>query len=335
MFSRLYNILTEIMGESKQGYYSSDCFQYQFNCPCCTEENDGLPDDKYNLEVSFQVFKFKCWKCADTHETHGNIVRLVKKYGTVDQYKRFKEEIASIKNSSMYDIDLYSGVTFSNIVEENTIKLPSSFKKIDLEKCPIKEVIDYCKKRCLTQKIINKFYIGYTSNFDKDYTMRNRIIIPSYDKYGDLNYFVGRDYTENQKVIKYKNCDADKKTILFQENHINFDADIYLVEGAIDTLYLPNTISLLGKTLSRDSYLFKTLSEKSNAKIIIVLDNDTTINEVKKIYRLLNDTRKENSIYYIRMEKYKDFGELFENNNKKCIFDILKNVQQFSEIELL
>ena len=54
MFDRIYMILVDILGESKQGGYDKDKFQYQFNCPQCKEENYGIPDGKYNLEVNLQ-----------------------------------------------------------------------------------------------------------------------------------------------------------------------------------------------------------------------------------------------------------------------------------------
>ena len=88
--------------------------------------------------------------------------------------------------------------------------------------------------------------------------------------------------------MKYKNCDADKKEIVFQESKIDTDADIILVEGAIDCIYGPNTISMLGKTLTKDSELYRFLYQKANGRIIICLDNDTQIEETKKIYNLLN-----------------------------------------------
>ena len=164
--------------------------------------------------------------------------------------------------------------------------------------------------------------------------MRNRIIIPSYDEYGDLNYWVGRDFTGTQK-IKYKNCNSDKKKIIFQESHINWDFDIILCEGAIDCLYPVNAISMLGKKLTKDTALFGNLTKRANGNIIIVLDSDTDITETKRIYGLLNFGRLKNKIWYVRMEKYKDIGEVYENEGKKGVINTIKNKLQFKEYELV
>jgi hypothetical protein len=73
------------------------------------------------------------------------------------------------------------------------------------------------------------------------------------------------------------------------------------VEGAIDCIYYPNSISLMGKTITRDTELYNKLKEKANAHIIICLDGDTTMGEVKRIYRTLDRGRLHNKIKYIRL----------------------------------
>ena len=331
MFEKIYRILEEILGASRQGDYNKDTDQYQFNCPCCAEENGGKPDNKYNLEVNLKLGKYNCWKCGDTDGTKGNIRYLVKKYGTPLLYKRYKDEITFLIKSKMYDINLFSAKKEEE--DENFVSLPRTFSKIDLSNCP-DTLREYLEKRKIDQSIIDKFNIGYTSWNEYERMMRNRIIIPSYDEYGDLNYWVGRDFTGTQK-IKYKNCNSDKKKIIFQESHINWDFDIILCEGAIDCLYPVNAISMLGKKLTKDTALFGNLTKRANGNIIIVLDSDTDITETKRIYSLLNFGRLKNKIWYVRMEKYKDIGEVYENEGKKGVINTIKNKLQFKEYELV
>lgn len=355
MFQKVYNILKEFLGESKQGGYIRDTYQYQFNCPCCREENGGVPDNKYNLEVNFAIGKFQCWRCGETDGTRGNISYLIKRYGSPSLFRAYKDEIAELNRIRMYDINAFSGMTF-NTADIPQLTLPESYHKIDINICNDKILLAYLAKRKIDQGIIDKFNIGYTTRYDKDWTVKNRIIIPSYNRYGELNFWVGRDFmpprvgtykakvivdgkeTEIEKKIpqppKYKNCNADKKNIIFQDELIDYDADICLVEGAIDCIYGPNTISMLGKVLTKDTALFKSLYQKSNGKIIICLDSDTDINETKKIYKLLNYGRLKDKIWYIRMDKYKDFGEVYEAEGKKGIINTLKSAKQFSEFEL-
>lgn len=333
MFDKIYNILVEFLGESKQGGYDSQITQFQFNCPLCAERNGGIPDGKYNLEINMERQKFLCWKDMDTDDMKGNISSLIKKFGTPSLYNKYKEEIFNLKRLKLYDINLYSGITFES--QESFIMLPNTFTKLNLSTCNDKRLIEYCNKRKIDQNIINKFNIGYTTWDEKDKSWANRLIIPSYDSFGDLNYFVGRDFTDNPKKTKYKNCSNDKKQIVFQESLIDTDSDVILVEGAIDCIYFPNTISLLGKTLTKDCELYNLLYNKCNGKIIIAIDADTDINETKRIYNILNIGHLKNKIYYIRLNKFKDFGELYEKFEKKGIIKAVHSAKHFNEIDLL
>ena len=165
MFTKIYEILTEFLGESKQGSYSNDVFQYQFNCPQCREENDGVPDGKFNLEVNLQIQRFHCWKCGDTDNMKGKVSYLIKRYGNSSLYKSYKDEIESIRKTRMYDFNLYSGLTL-DIDTDFYLKLPKTYKKLNLSNAP-KAVYEYCLKRkrfCLINRNIRiRFKMNYSA----------------------------------------------------------------------------------------------------------------------------------------------------------------------------
>ena len=331
LFERIENILIEILGETRRGF--SDDLQAQFNCPCCADENGGTPDNKYNLEVNLIKQVYLCWKCSQTHGTSGSLLKLVRQYGTPEQYKEYKEELYAIQQTKMYDINYFSGGTINH--EEKSVIYPKTYRKIDLAKLKNKRLLDFLKKRRIDQSTIDRFSIGYTTWDEEEYIMRNRLIIPSYDAYGSLNYWVGRDFTGFQK-IKYRNCTADKKAIIYQENLINFDNDIYLVEGVLDGLRLPNTIAMLGKVLTKDTKLFQTLYQRAKSNIFIILDEDTKEMETKRIYTLLNTGRVQGKIYYCDMKEssYKDFSEAYEKGGKRALISIVRSGKQFNDIDL-
>ena len=54
---------------------------------------------------------------------------------------------------------------------------------------------------------------------------RNRIVVPSFDDDGDVNYFVGRSFTGDS--YKYKNPRASKN-IVFNELFVDWDSDLIL-----------------------------------------------------------------------------------------------------------
>lgn len=331
MLHRIYDILVSLLGESKQGYFDPTVFQYQFNCCYCADEKGGV-DGKYNLEVNLAMGKFHCWSCGSA----GNLSRLIKDRGgkvLLDEYYRLVKEL---KESKFFDINMFKD-NGPNGYAADYVRLPETFTKIDLSTCRKKKLVNYLNSRHIDQNIIDFYNIGYTTWDEKKPQMRDRIIIPSYDSAGDLNYWVGRDFSGYKWKMKYWNSNTDKKAIVLHEDKIRWDADIVLVEGAIDCIYYPNSIGMMGKTLDNSCELFYELYEKSNARIIICLDSDTKIEETKRIYRTLNVGRMKGRVWYIDLDEDngKDFGEIYEKQGREGIINTLKTAKQFSEIELL
>lgn len=343
MFEQIYNILVQFLGESKQGAYSKDIAQYQFNCPSCKEENGGVPDNKYNLEVLLSDafgLKFNCWKCGEANKMKGPLWALIKRYGGPELYSQYKEKIQDIVNSKLYQLNEDDSGFTETIKIESGLTLPQTFKNIDLKECKNEILLKYLSKRRIDQKTIDKYNIGYTNNSSNEkYQLRNRLIIPSYDCFGELNYFIGRDYLGRDSKYKYMNANVDKKEIVFQESLIDYDSPIYLCEGVFDAIRFPmNGISMLGKVLTRDCALYQTLFNRANSTVTIVLDGDTNIIETKKIYMLLNFGRLYNKVRYIDMAndcKYKDMSELYENEGKKGVTQLLAKQKKFEEIDLI
>ena len=337
MFEGIYSILEDFLGSSKQGSYNPSMIQYQFNCPRCAEENGGVPDNKYNLEVvlSKEKVAFHCWRCGETDGMQGSLSKLIKRYGGYKLYQRYKDLVKEIIDSSLFTINAFKKHDNSDATELDYVSLPRMYRKIDFSTLTDMRLIQYLQKRRIDQSLIDKFNIGYTEWDSEDVSLGNRLIIPSYDSFDDLNYWTGRDFTGRRLKTKYKNCNADRNRIIFQESHLDFDADITLVEGAIDCIYGWNSTALLSKTLQTDSALYDRLMTRENGKVYICLDADTDISETKRIYKLLNMGKLRGKIWYIRLTNYKDYGELYEKYGKGGIIWATRTARQFKEYELL
>lgn len=228
-------------------------------------------DGKGNLEINYYKDAFKCWACKDTNDMHGSITRLIKRYGTpkiLKDYNRFKpEKPEDYGHKKAVEVTLPEGF---KLLKDSS---PKDFK--------YGLAMHYLKQRGITKDIIEDFNIGYTTKGK----FFNRIIIPSYDEYGELNYFIARWFDKLKTKLKYLNPDVEKQSIIFNENRINWDATIYLVEGATDHIVVPNSIPLLGKYIP--DILLTKLYEKSRANIVILLDNDA-LNDALILYDKLN-----------------------------------------------
>jgi DNA primase len=234
----IYGILLDVLGKPKRRTESKQ--QYAFDCPVCSaEKGEDEGDGKGNLEVNLAEGVYHCWSCGETHGTKGGLKKLFKTFATKDQVKKLK--------MIGYDLsDFKAKVKDTNIIEDLT--LPKGFILFD-EGNPksllYKQAWNYLtKERKISSDIIKKFKIGYVSGGKYD----SRVVIPSYDINGELNYWVTRTYV-NAKP-KYLNPDSDKEQIIFNECCLNWDSDIYLVEGPFDHIVVHNSIPILGKKIS-------------------------------------------------------------------------------------
>jgi len=294
-YSPVIEILEDILGDCNM--HNDYKGQMSFDCPVCSYDLKGLDhgDGKGNLEVNYKYNVFKCWVCAESHETHGSIYKLVKKFGNPKQ----------LKNYLLLKPD--EGEDFSKRVYK-TVKLPQDFipfkeASAGLKMTPYyKQAYNYIKSRNITDLMVQMYNIGFCYRG----IYENRIIIPSYDCERRINYFIARSYL-NRTKMKYKNPEAQKELIIFNEYLVNWDETIYIVEGAFDSIFIPNAIPLLGKFMSE--HLFNTLYERAKGKIVIVLDPDAW-NDAERLYHKLNCGKLMGRVFAIKLEGDKDIADL-------------------------
>jgi DNA primase len=312
----IINVLEEFLGEHRK--HNEDTGQCSFDCPACSYEKD-MPngDGKGNLEINYNRGVFKCWSCQDTNNMSGPIKKLLNLYGT----PRITRDYLLLKP------DTYN---YDNIKVKKVVSLPDGYKK--LSDCTEKDykssqAIRYLNKRGITKEIIKDFEIGYTIKGD----YFNRIIIPSFDIDGDLNYFVARWFDKNYTKIKYLNPEAEKQEIIFNEFKINVFSTIYIVEGVTDHIVTPNSIPLLGKVVS--PILLDFLHENSMAYVVVFLDGDAW-EDAKRIYSELNFGNLTGRVKIIKTPEDYDPSKINENFGSRGIIQTLKTARFLSDKEL-
>ena len=284
----LVDLLRDVLGHEKQHYDSKK--QISFDCPVCAAEKGVEGDGKGNLEINYFRGVYKCWACAETHGTQGVLGKLFDKFGTKKQkqiWDLLKPEEEGEKEKPKIYLRLPQGYT--------------KFKDSNIRFIPHREAINYLYSRGITDEMIEKYDIGYTVSGDYAY----RIIVPSYNEDGYLNYFVSRAWVP--KKMKYKNPSVPKEEIIFNESRVDWTKDIYLCEGVFDAFFLPNPIPMLGKFLS--SNLFQKLYDNAEGNLHICLDGDAWTDALK-LYHNLNGGKLYNRIKIIKLPKDKDVCDL-------------------------
>ena len=314
-WSELTSIFERAFGEVQ----NEGSEQIQVNCPKC-QEREGLdePDGKFNLEINLRRKKFRCWKCDDpffSGSKFNDFAYLLRTSpnGTPDdiqEYKEYLEANFELDDEEISVVDIVElpqeFIPFSKM-DSNNPRHVDAFKFVTIE-------------RKIDQSVIDKFNLG----FCLDGRFKDRIIIPSYDARGKLNYFVGRTFANAKPP--YDNPQASKDAIIFNEGHIDWDATVNLVEGPFDFLSYPvNTIPMLGKVIGKK--LFFALNEKK-PNIIIILDPDAWKNAIK-LYDQIQ------SLYYDCLHKVKivELNVVGKNNKGKEVKYDLDEIKRYKGVE--
>lgn len=301
----------------------------EFNCPYCADVENVKSDGKYNCCINYHDGYFHCWKCGAA----GKISRILRDYGGVSVVNEYYKEINEIRNSQQFRLSHNNSIIKKELDEiENPIHLPEKCSPITDSDRNSVPAHDYLTWRGLDDRIIKDFKIGYVPWSD-DYKMRCRIVVPSYDQYNNLNYYVTRDYTGKQR-LKYINANVDKKSIVFNENRINWCEDITLCEGVFDSFVIPNSIPLLGKVINEDFAVYDALLNRARANVNILLDDDA-IRDAKKMYFFLNGGKLNGNIRLIECPSGYDASSFYQNFGRKGMLQLMRSARKLEDFELL
>lgn len=277
-------ILKKVLGSH---YHSGD--EILFYCPKCKHH-------KKKLSVNLDKNKFKCWVC----DYRGNSVRrLVKRHGSFLDQQEWAKYDATVEIASFEDI--FS--TEQEIEEqfEQVINLPDEYKTLCSSRLSLasKPILKFLYDRGLTKQDILKWKIGYCPSGE----YKERVVVPSFNEDGDVNYFIARTY--GRDWMKYKNPPASRD-IIFNELYVDFDDDLVIVEGVFDAIVAGNAVPILGSSLKEDSKLLKKVVEH-DTPVYIALDPDVETKAMRLIKKMLT---LDIEVYKIDIKPYADVGEM-------------------------
>lgn len=266
-------LLESVLGKGKKDRHTLD---YAFSCPFCNHK-------KPKLIINTKTGKYNCWTCFP--KTKGKTpVSLFKKLGV--DIERLKEMKSYFKN----DTTLIDEVT-----RDKNIFLPNEFQSITNNDGSLeyRRAVSYLKLRGIESKDVLKYNLGYC----KTGRYRNKIIVPSYDKSGKLNYFIARSY-EKDPFLKYDAPSVNKTELIGLEYFINWNVPIILCEGVFDAIAIKrNAIPLFGKSIPKA--LMLKLVESQVKTIYLALDKDA-LREALEYSQTLLDHGKE--VYLIELD---------------------------------
>jgi len=252
-------------------------------CPICKSFKSET-FSKQKLVIRTDNFMLHCWSCGYKARNLVFLLRKYKPFYLQEYIEGFLGDAQLLKLSIEEKVEL--GLEDAN---EAPPRLPEGFQM--LATCQssskyVKSHLEYLHNRgiALNNDDSELWYwkIGIVPWDDKD--LKYRIIIPSFDADGYLNYWTAR--TINPKsFLRYKNPENKREPIIFNELNIDWSKELLIVEGPMDLIKTKdaneNATCLMGSELSSDYRLFEKIVV-NKTPVVICLDPDAS----KKQYRI-------------------------------------------------
>lgn len=296
--SKKLDILKDILGS-----FENSGKEKLFICPFCPSSDQ---DGKKKFSINIEKNACKCWRCS---VSYNRLSRLIKRLGTYEQYKEFCAIDGQVVLTENLDL---SHIFDEQVIAEEKIdiNIPKEFISLSDSSKYDYEPRKYLQERGLSERDILTYRIGYCLSGEFDH----RILFPSFDQDGRLNYLLGRDYTDSGRK-KYWNASLSASRIVFNELDVDWDEPIVLVEGVFDAIKAGfNAIPLLGSTLDKKSKLFYEII-KNDSIVYLALDPDARVKQLKICKNLL---RYGVEVYIIDVNRYKDVGEMDRDEFNEC-----------------
>ena len=255
---------------------------YNFRCPICGDSQTKKSKARGYIFRKNNDYFFMCHNCGASHTFYNFLSltdpSLVKEYAL----ERFKNGETGNHNYKKPTFDEFK----TKPVFKDSIKLPS------VEDLPDSH---FCKDYVTNRKIPKEFYsqLYYADDFKSFVeSIQNeetnliegdkRLVIPFYDKDKSLIAIQGRALGESK--MRYVTITLQKDvTKFFGLDRVDPNKKVYVVEGPIDSMFIPNAIATADSNLTR-------VNELGFNDVTLVFDNEPRNKEiVKTIEKAIKD----------------------------------------------
>ena len=253
-------------------------YSYNFRCPVCGDsQKSKIKARGYIFPKKGGLF-YKCHNCQVSISL-GNLIKYIDK-NLYDQYclERYKSGETGRKAHKDNGF-VFKQVKFDTEDKNLIKKYLTPLKKLDEKNA----AIEYVKSRKIPEKRWKDLYyvdsVQILKNFsdeyeEKIYTEEDRLVLPFIDEEGGLLGLTARAlHGESLRYLTMKL--NDEKPMIFGLNYVDRNRKIYVTEGPIDSLFLPNSVAtgnanlkVAGDVLPKENLVLIYDNEPRNKEIV-------------------------------------------------------------------
>ena len=295
-----------------------------------------------NIKETSKGLNFRCIKCGDSEKSKrlrrgwilfkdDLITYFCHNCGFAQSFKKFVREYSPelykeyFKNRDIkaifkknYDVGaiLLSGKKTNNINDLSEEILPYSFPLLKRDITGIykkelqKKAVQFVRDRKIPKIFYKDFLVCYDYKDPELIHFKDRLIIPYYDKDRQMYCFSAR--TLDGETPKYLTWNRENIKI-FNFYNVDKNLPVLVFEGAIDSMFPPNSVALTGIT-SPISEQFKTI-KKRFPDVIWVTDNQWCDETGMKVAKQLASAGEKILVYPEIWREWKDLNEIILSAN--------------------
>lgn len=258
---------------------------WNFRCPICGDsQKNKFKARGFFYEKSGNLF-FICHNCHASMSFSNFLKNVDPELHKEHSLESFKERKAALVTESLNsrsdpapDIAKFQKPKFIKYTELNTLKKVSQLDPAHPAKRYVvsRKIPNYFHSRLFyTPKFkafTNKLKPGKFENIEVD---EPRLIIPLVDNLGNLFGFQGRSFSKTgiRYITIILNDDPPK---VFGIDNVNKTKTVYVFEGPIDSMFIPNSIAMVGSSLDLSTLPI------DKEKFVVVFDNEPRNKEIVK-----------------------------------------------------
>jgi len=232
-------------------------------CPKCKKKK-GNQYRKQKLAIETETHVLHCWVCGYKSINLCHLLKIWKPHFYSEYCNNYLSSEARAREQS-------SESEQQEVKEKKIVTLPEGFALLataDSNDAVVRASLNYLKARGVDPSQLWYWRLGIVSGDRKLY---RRILVPSFDERGIINYYSARSIDKNP-YIKYVNPEADREDIIFNEINIDWNEELTIVEGVFDLMKCnDNATCILSSELPPHFKLFEKILEHKTP-VVLALD---------------------------------------------------------------
>ena len=273
----------DMLGPRLRNYKRKGDFLWNFSCPVCGDSKTNKSKARgYIYKVKTGLF-VKCHKCG--YST--NIGNLVKYLDPVMYQEYVLENYKESGAPRSHHKDTSIAIPAIIKTPELTDSILDPIKRLD--SLPIDHpAVKYVLSRKIPSKFLSllyyapkfKAYVNWVvpGKFRDLQDEHPRLIIPYFNRHGKCFAFQGRAFgKEDPKYYTIKVDDTEEK--VFGLDRVNFAKRIFITEGPLDSLFIPNAIAVSGSSFTTPTI------EALKTNCTVIYDNEPRSKQLTQLIK--------------------------------------------------